>query len=91
MRILRNYVKWDAQPASAVAAREALLRAAWLRCTAPMGPVYVNLDAACRRRRCTASAATANAERFVPGMTSAAFRRDLVAAAVLLLRGAGGR
>lgn len=44
--IVRPYVKWDAQPASPAAAREALFRAAWLTGTAPCGPVYVNLDAA---------------------------------------------
>ena len=44
--IVRSFVKWDAQPASPAAAREALFRAAWLAGTAPvMGPVYVNLDA----------------------------------------------
>ena len=43
--IVRPYVKWDAQPASPAAAREALFRAAWLARTAPCGPVYVNLDA----------------------------------------------
>ena len=43
--IVRPYVKWDAQPASPAAAREALLRAKWLARTAPSGPVYVNLDA----------------------------------------------
>ena len=44
--IVRSFVKWDAQPASPAAAREALFRAAWLARTAPCGPVYVNLDAA---------------------------------------------
>lgn len=43
--IVRPYVKWDAQPASPAAAREALLRGAWLAKTAPQGPVYINLDA----------------------------------------------
>src|SRR6202046_564788 len=43
--LIRAYTKWDDQPASAEAAREALLRACWLARTAPMGPVYVNLDA----------------------------------------------
>lgn len=43
--MVRPYVKWDAQPASPGAAREALFRAAWLAGTAPMGPVYINLDA----------------------------------------------
>lgn len=43
--IVRPYVKWDDQPASAAAAQEAILRAAWIARTAPSGPVYVNLDA----------------------------------------------
>ncbi len=43
--LVRPYTKWDDQPASAEAAREALLRAYWLACSAPMGPVYINLDA----------------------------------------------
>jgi thiamine pyrophosphate-dependent acetolactate synthase large subunit-like protein len=43
--IVRNYAKWDDQPASPGAAREALLRAAWIANAAPMGPVYINLDA----------------------------------------------
>src|SRR6476661_2223451 len=43
--LIRNYTKWDDQPASAEAAREGLLRACWLAQSAPMGPVYINLDA----------------------------------------------
>src|SRR6188474_1468561 len=43
--LVRPYTKWDDQPASPQAAREALLRAKWIAETAPMGPVYVNLDA----------------------------------------------
>src|SRR3984957_179431 len=43
--VLRNYIKWDAQPASPAAAQEALARATWLAGTAPMAPVYVNFDA----------------------------------------------
>ena len=43
--LVRGYVKYDDQPASAAAAREALYRAAWIAQTAPCGPVYVNLDA----------------------------------------------
>lgn len=42
--IVRPYVKWDDQPASVPATREALLRANQLAHTAPMGPVYINLD-----------------------------------------------
>lgn len=43
--IVRPYVKWDDQPASPGAAREALVRAKWIAETLPAGPVYVNLDA----------------------------------------------
>ena len=43
--IIRNYTKWDDQPASAGAAREAVLRANWIANTIPQGPTYVNLDA----------------------------------------------
>ena len=43
--IVRDYTKWDDQPASPAAAREAIMRANWIANTAPMGPVYINLDA----------------------------------------------
>src|SRR6058998_2767270 len=43
--LIRGYAKWDDQPASPAAAREALVRAKWIAETAPQGPVYVNLDA----------------------------------------------
>ena len=42
--IVRNFVKWDDQPASPSAAQESLVRANWIAKTQPMGPVYVNLD-----------------------------------------------
>ncbi len=44
--LVRNYTKWDDQPASPAAAVESLLRANLLATTKPFGPVYVNLDAA---------------------------------------------
>ena len=43
--LIRGYTKWDDQPASPLAAREAILRAGWIADTAPCGPIYVNLDA----------------------------------------------
>ena len=49
--LVRNFIKWDAQPASVAAAIEALLRADILTRTAPQGPVYVNLDAAVQEQR----------------------------------------
>ncbi len=44
--LVRDYTKWDNQPASVPAAYEALLRAVQMAQTAPRGPTYVNLDAA---------------------------------------------
>ena len=44
--LVRDYTKWDNQPASVPAAYEAILRAAQIANTAPRGPTYVNLDAA---------------------------------------------
>jgi thiamine pyrophosphate-dependent acetolactate synthase large subunit-like protein len=43
--LVRHYVKWDDQPASAEAAVESVLRAHLIASTAPFGPTYVNLDA----------------------------------------------
>lgn len=42
--LVRNFIKWDAQPASVPAAYEALLRAKQIAETAPKGPVYVCFD-----------------------------------------------
>jgi thiamine pyrophosphate-dependent acetolactate synthase large subunit-like protein len=49
--LVRDYTKWDNQPASVPAAYEALLRAAQIADTAPRGPTYVNLDAALQEAR----------------------------------------
>src|SRR3989454_12056585 len=44
--LVRDYTKWDNQPASVPAAYEALMRAVQMAETAPRGPTYINLDAA---------------------------------------------
>lgn len=41
--LVRDFTKWDAQPASVEAAAEALVRARIISTTLPCGPVYVNL------------------------------------------------
>ena len=64
--IVRGYVKWDDQPASPAAMREALLRAGWLAQTAPMGPVYVNLDAELQEAPLDAPLPQIDAARFMP-------------------------
>jgi len=70
--LVRGYTKWDDQPASPAAAREALLRGAWIANTAPRGPVYVNLDAEVQEARLAAPVLTASAQRYMPEVTQAA-------------------
>jgi len=64
--IVRPYVKWDDQPASPEAAREAIIRAAWLAQSAPMGPVYINLDAGMQEMRLEAPLPPIDAARHMP-------------------------
>jgi thiamine pyrophosphate-dependent acetolactate synthase large subunit-like protein len=64
--IVRPYVKWDAQPASPEAAREALLRGAWLAKTAPQGPVYINLDAGLQEEPLAEPLPEIDQKRFMP-------------------------
>src|SRR5579875_309171 len=83
--IIRSYVKWDDQPASPAAAREALFRAAWLTRTAPCAPVYVNLDAEMQEAPMAEPLPPVDPARFMPPVPSAA-PAGLVAQAVGLLR-----
>src|SRR5437899_1508055 len=64
--LVRPYVKWDDQPTSPAAIREALLRALWLACTTPMAPVYVNLDADLQEAPLAEPLAPIDIERFLP-------------------------
>jgi thiamine pyrophosphate-dependent acetolactate synthase large subunit-like protein len=82
--IVRPYVKWDAQPASPVAAREALLRANWLARTAPFGPVYVNLDAGMQEAAVTEPLPPLEPARFMPPATAAASPGAIAQAATML-------
>jgi thiamine pyrophosphate-dependent acetolactate synthase large subunit-like protein len=49
--LIRNYTKWDDQPASVGAVPESLLRAHKMATTPPCGPVYVCFDAALQETR----------------------------------------
>lgn len=44
--LVRDFIKWDDQPGSVAAARDALIEGAAIAGTAPRGPVYINVDAA---------------------------------------------
>ena len=85
--LVRGYTKWDDQPASPVAAREAVLRAGWTANTAPRGPTYVNLDAGMQEEKLPDPVATIDAPRFMPEVESAA-AAPMVAKAADLLRAA---
>lgn len=43
--LIRNFTKWDDQPASVEAALESIVRAYQIACTPPYGPTFVCLDA----------------------------------------------
>jgi len=66
--IIRNYTKWDDQPASAGAARESVLRAFWLANNAPQGPVYINLDAEVQEGKLAQPLPPIDAQRYLPEM-----------------------
>src|SRR4051794_35969473 len=85
--LVRGYTKWDDQPASASAAREALLRGAWLAEQAPMAPVYINLDAGLQEMRLDGPLPPLDPARFRPGLAHGA-APEAVAAVRDLLRGA---
>ena len=84
--VVRGFTKWDDQPASVLAAREALLRAAWIASTAPTGPVYVNLDAGMQESGPLDPPPPLDIARFVPPVGSAAPEEALRQAARLLTK-----
>ena len=85
--LVRGYTKWDDQPASPVAARESVLRAAWIANTAPCGPTYVNLDAEIQEMKLAEPVSPIEAARYMPPM-AAAPPADAVTRAAELLRNA---
>ena len=82
--LVRGYTKWDDQPASPVAAREAVLRAGWIANTAPRGPTYVNLDAGMQEEKLAEPVAPIDAKRYMPEAESAAPAEAIKNAAALL-------
>ena len=83
--IIRNYTKWDDQPASAGAAREAVLRANWIANTIPQGPTYVNLDAEVLEGKLPAPLPPIDAKRYMPPVSQGPSAELVKKAADLLL------
>ncbi len=64
--LIRNFTKWDDQPASVGSAQEAILRAWLIANTAPRGPVYVNFDLALQEDEIADLPAAPDVARFAP-------------------------
>jgi thiamine pyrophosphate-dependent acetolactate synthase large subunit-like protein len=82
--ILRNYTKWDDQPASPAAAREAIMRGAFLAQATPQGPVYINLDAEMQEAKLPAPLPPLDVNRYVPPAEAVASPEAVKEAAALL-------
>ena len=82
--LVRNYTKWDDQPASVGAVPESVLRAHKIATTAPCGPVYVCFDAALQETRIGDLPPLPSAERFKAPALAAPDPAALQAAADLL-------
>src|SRR6185295_5161694 len=85
--VIRGYTKWDDQPASPAAAREAVLRANWIANTAPRGPTYVNLDAEMQESSLSEAVPPIEAARFMPPVKNVP-APDLIQQAADILRSA---
>jgi thiamine pyrophosphate-dependent acetolactate synthase large subunit-like protein len=85
--LIREYTKWDDQPASPGAAREAILRGTWIANTVPQGPVYINLDAEVQEAKVNEQLPPIDVARYMPPVTTAA-PAELVKQAAALLKDA---
>jgi len=85
--LVRGYTKWDDQPATPAAAREALLRGTWIANTAPQGPVYINLDAEMQEAKLAEQLPPIDAARYMPPVATAA-PAELVQKAAAMLKSA---
>lgn len=83
--LVRNFTKWDDQPASVPAAFESLLRAYQLSLTAPCGPVYICLDAALQDCELEKQISVPDPSRFQPALPQEVSHKVLQQAAELLL------
>jgi thiamine pyrophosphate-dependent acetolactate synthase large subunit-like protein len=78
--MIRNYTKWDDQPASPQAAVESVLRANQITRSAPHGPVYICLDAGLQESPLTEAVAIPDAARFAPAPAPAVPRESILKA-----------
>jgi len=82
--LIRNYIKWDDQPASVGAAQEAVLRANVIAQTAPRGPVYISFDLALQEDEIGEMPSLMPAERFAPPVSPEPAGAQVEGAAAML-------
>jgi thiamine pyrophosphate-dependent acetolactate synthase large subunit-like protein len=85
--LIREYTKWDDQPASPAAAREAILRGTWIANTVPQGPVYINFDAELQESKVSEPLPSIDPARYMPEVATAA-PAEMVKQAAAMLKGA---
>ena len=78
--IIRDYTKWDDQPASPQAAVESVLRANQITRSAPYGPVYICLDAGLQESPLTEEISIPDPARFAPAPSPAVPRASVLQA-----------
>ena len=82
--LVRDFTKWDDQPASVPAAVESLLRANSLAQTPPAGPVYICLDVDLQEAALTDVVTFPDIARFAPSASLAPARSTVSEAAAIL-------
>jgi thiamine pyrophosphate-dependent acetolactate synthase large subunit-like protein len=85
--LVREYTKWDDQPSSPGAAREAILRGTWIANTVPHGPVYINFDAELQEAKISEQLPPIDVARYMPQVSTAA-PADLIRQAASMLKDA---
>ncbi|MCJ7595327.1 MAG: thiamine pyrophosphate-binding protein [Desulfobacterales bacterium] len=83
--LVRDYTKWDDQPASVTAALESLLRASLIAQTPPKGPVYICRDVALQEAELEENVPIPDVNRFSPALPQEAPRESIRKAADLLM------
>lgn len=83
--LIRNFVKWDDQPASPAAMVDAIIRAHMMACTAPQGPSYVALDRRLQEDPLPAPVDIPPLELFAPAAANAPHPDAVEQAAAMLL------
>src|SRR5205085_6406048 len=83
--LVRDFTKWDDQPASVAAIPESILRAYRIAVTEPAGPVYVCFDVDLQEQEIKDPIALPDVSRFRPGSPPGPDRAALRRAAELLV------